>query len=551
MPVDMKKFLWILVIMAVGMISCSRSEQHRQILSEAERIVSVYPDSALLILEELDPKDLKADSLRALYAVVVCTAHKMGETSMVADSLIEFAFEYYKDKDLKSFLQAGDLYAMHRFWIGDGDGSLGLLDSLIGLPDIPTDSKIKLLRSRMLIGGAEFDCKRNIRFIKELQALDTDSVHQTEYLYQLCENYQFAEKNDSALIIIDELIDYSRRNHLENEQFQYTYEKVGILAQLGRYEESNLLVDYILEHAPHNSAIPYLRFWKALNYFNLGNIAQSQQHLAYADSCAASRDDVDKNYYESFAAPLREFLKYRKDGIIGLKQLAILNNSQRNQYQMLELTRLESDKNILKAQNRALLFKSQSERKTYIIVIVSLIGFIMVLGGAWLLQKRKRKIVEAEERAEALQRMVDELKKPSTPTDNQDALRRAMLQQLNIIKMVAETPTEQNRDMLRKISSIDKDSEGPLVNWTNVYEIVDNLHSGFYTKLHSRYGDIISEKEEQAIVLLAAGFSAKEISVITSQSAASVYVRKSSVKKKIGVPEKEDVIAFIRQELSR
>ena len=218
---------------------------------------------------------------------------------------------------------------------------------------------------------------------------------------------------------------------------------------------------------------------------------------------------------------------------------------------MLELTRLESDKNILKAQNRALLFKSQSERKTYIIVIVSLIGFIMVLGGAWLLQKRKRKIVEAEERAEALQRMVDELKKPSTPTDNQDALRRAMLQQLNIIKMVAETPTEQNRDMLRKISSIDKDSEGPLVNWTNVYEIVDNLHSGFYTKLHSRYGDIISEKEEQAIVLLAAGFSAKEISVITSQSAASVYVRKSSVKKKIGVPEKEDVIAFIRQELSR
>ncbi len=547
----MKNSVWILVLVAIGMISCSRSAQQRQVISEAERIVYSYPDSALHLLEDIDPKDLKDDCLMGLYAIVVGTAHKVGENSMVADSLTRFAFEYYRDNDFKRFLQAGDLYALHKFWLGEGNGSLSLLDSLIVLPNVPKDSKITLLRTRMLIGGAEFDCKRNISFIRELQSLDTVSSHQTEYLYQLCENYQYAGKNDSALILIDELIDCAQRNHLENDQFNYTYEKVGILEELGRYEESNRLVDYILEHAPHNSAIPYLRFWKALNYFNLGNFTKSQQHLTYADSCAVSRDDVDNNYYESFAAPLREFLKYRKDGTIGISKLAIFNNSLRNQYQRMEFTRLESDKNILKSENRALTFKSQSERKTYIIVIVALVAFIFVLCGVWLLQKRKRKTVEAEERAETLQRMVDELKKPSALTDNQESLRRAMLQQLNIIKMVAETPTEQNREMLRKISSVDNDSDGSLINWTNVYEIVNNLHSGFYTKLHSRYGDIISEKEEQAIVLLTADFSAKEISVITSQSAASVYVRKSSVKKKLGVPEKEDVIAFLRQEFSR
>ncbi len=547
----MKNSVWILVLVAIGMISCSRSAQQRQVISEAERIVYSYPDSALHLLEDIDPKDLKDDCLMGLYAIVVGTAHKVGENSMVADSLTRFAFEYYRDKDFKRFLQAGDLYALHKFWLGDGNGSLSLLDSLIVLPNVPKDSKITLLRTRVLVGGVEFDCKRNISFIRVLQSLDTVSTRQTEYLYQLCENYQYAGKNDSALILIDELIDCAQRNHLENDQFNYTYEKVGILEELGRYEESNRLVDYILEHAPHNSAIPYLRFWKALNYFNLGNFTKSQQHLTYADSCAVSRDDVDNNYYESFAAPLREFLKYRKDGTIGISKLAIFNNSLRNQYQRMEFTRLESDKNILKSENRALTFKSQSERKTYIIVIVALVAFIFVLCGVWLLQKRKRKTVEAEERAETLQRMVDELKKPSALTDNQESLRRAMLQQLNIIKMVAETPTEQNREMLRKISSVDNDSDGSLINWTNVYEIVNNLHSGFYTKLHSRYGDIISEKEEQAIVLLTADFSAKEISVITSQSAASVYVRKSSVKKKLGVPEKEDVIAFLRQEFSR
>lgn len=111
--------------------------------------------------------------------------------------------------------------------------------------------------------------------------------------------------------------------------------------------------------------------------------------------------------------------------------------------------------------------------------------------------------------------------------------------------MVAETPTEQNREMLRKISSVDSD-KGALVNWTNVYEIIDNLYSGFYSRLHKRYGGILTEKEEQIIVLMMAGFSTKEISVITAQTAATIYVRKTSVRKKLGLHEKEDIVSFLR-----
>ncbi len=54
-----------------------------------------------------------------------------------------------------------------------------------------------------------------------------------------------------------------------------------------------------------------------------------------------------------------------------------------------------------------------------------------------------------------------------------------MLKQLGIIKMVAETPTEQNREMLRKISAIDGETNGELVDWGKVFEMIDNLYSGF------------------------------------------------------------------------
>ncbi|MDE6286111.1 MAG: LuxR C-terminal-related transcriptional regulator, partial [Muribaculaceae bacterium] len=56
------------------------------------------------------------------------------------------------------------------------------------------------------------------------------------------------------------------------------------------------------------------------------------------------------------------------------------------------------------------------------------------------------------------------------------------------------------------------------------------------------------DKEEQIVALMAAGFSTKEMGVITAQTAATIYVRKSSIRKKLGVPEKEDIVAFLRAE---
>lgn len=112
--------------------------------------------------------------------------------------------------------------------------------------------------------------------------------------------------------------------------------------------------------------------------------------------------------------------------------------------------------------------------------------------------------------------------------------------------MVAETPTEQNREMLRKISSIESDTEGELVNWNNVFELINTLYTGFYDRLHAAYGEILTPKEERIIVLMLAGFSTKEISVITAQTTSTIYVRKSSIRKKLGVPEKEDIVTFLR-----
>ena len=86
-----------------------------------------------------------------------------------------------------------------------------------------------------------------------------------------------------------------------------------------------------------------------------------------------------------------------------------------------------------------------------------------------------------------------------------------------------------------------------LVNWNNVFELINTLYAGFYDRLQASFGDVLTPKEKQIIVLMIAGFSTKEISVITGQTTSTIYVRKSSIRKKLGIPEKEDIVTFLRE----
>lgn len=231
-----------------------------------------------------------------------------------------------------------------------------------------------------------------------------------------------------------------------------------------------------------------------------------------------------------------------------LKHVNGLNNRQRERFNRVKASQWETEKGALLQQSRALALKTENQRKTVLILVILILALIGVGIASRVIVTRRQRERENEERIEALQKMVEEYKTAAAQNQeitNSTTLRSVMLKQLGIIKMVAETPTEQNREMLRKISSIDGETNGELVDWQRVFEIIDNLYSGFYGKLHETYGSRLSQKEEQIIVLMLAGFSTKEISVLTGQTTSTIYVRKTSIRKKLGVPEKEDIVNFL------
>lgn len=525
-------------------------QRQAQILSDAERIAYEYPDSALSMLDIIEPFDLSVDSLKTQYYLIKASINDNLGHLRLSDSLIRYSADYYKDKDINRAVRSATLSALYDYWVSGNRNAIKQLDSLANLINLPDSIAVFPLRKRVYWSTKIFDEKGNRPIIKRLISIDKDSTSQQLYKFWLYTDYLFEGQNDSSLIVLNELIDQAVHAKSSTKQFSYEYEKIGTLEELGYFAECLELADKFLEKASGKSIEHYIHLWKSLALFNLGNRNLAIQELNKADSCAVNISEAEKDYYNSFAYVLNIVFDFEKTGRLRLTPIAKISNRQKDNLFRTQCLQQESEQSALISENRRLNLKAKSERQTAVILIIILAGLLITGLLLWYALNRRRKSIEMEEQTEALSKMVEELKSSESSTVGQDPLRRTMLQQLGIIKMVAETPTEQNREMLRKISSIDSDTKGALVNWGNVFEIIDNLYYGFYTRLHNRYGDVLTDKEEQIIILMLAGFSTKEISVITLQTTATIYVRKSSIRKKLGLPEKGDIVVFLKQNVS-
>ena len=553
---NMRHILYVmLVVIALCVVSCTdTASRYNKAINNAERLMQTNADSAMAILDHIDPTNLKVDSLRAKYHYLLAFGHMRQNRSMIGDSLVSFAHKYYSGKDVVRDVRSGTAYAWYKFWVGDTPGAIAMLDSIVSLSNLPDSLAAPTLRVRVLLGASEYQGETLIPFAKRLVAIESDTLRQIEAKYMLLSAYEYAEKLDSALLLSEELIDYARSHKWGDKQFMFELEQAQILGEMGRTDESNRVVEGIFEKSsPDNGAADYLHIQLAMNALNSGNLSLATKELAIADSFAVEFRKEDETYYRSYSNLLRTMIDFKQTGRIKLIYINGLNNRRSERYNRMKASQWESERGALQQQSRALGLKAESEHKTVIILVVSLVALLICGIAAWLIIIRRRREQENEERIEALQKMVDEYK--SVPESGKEelkdssALRVVMLRQLGIIKMVAETPTEQNREMLRKISSIEGETDGELVDWKNVFEMIDNLYSGFYKKLHFKYGDILTPKEEQIIVLMLAGFSTKEISVITGQTTSTIYVRKTSIRKKLGVPEKEDIVEFLRKNI--
>ena len=199
---------------------------------------------------------------------------------------------------------------------------------------------------------------------------------------------------------------------------------------------------------------------------------------------------------------------------------------------------------MLTERNLKLTIKQQQLQITFTYVGI---GLIVVIGSLiYYTRKKKRQVEEKEEELETLRKLAIESQQCTQQKDDR-FFKRILLQQLGVIRMAASNPTTANQELIRRMSEI-VDGQVPvdsLLNWEDLYKTIDYIYDNYYTRLKEKYNNELNEKEIQLCCLLKANFSTKEISIVTGQGVRTVYQRKTVIRHKLGMEEKEDIAGYL------
>lgn len=552
-------FLGLIFVM-LCFVGCRQADAGR-LLRLADAQVGVNVDSIYSLLAKIEEPSQLLGEERLLYGWLRTYVHYRWNNSMAEDSLILPAFNYYiSQNDTAKQLLSYHLKASYLYWLKEYEQSMTVIDSGIVAAKALQDTAevVDMLGEKAYWYVYVWkDYAKAIETFREAIALKEKA--------ELCFSIGIAmglQKEDSASYYMNRSVELAVQagdttkivHYLRNYAQLQAYlikEYAGAIASIRRMEQ------YVKDSAQLSMG----DLVKVEVFLKDGLLDSAQYYLDRERKRAAGSAKFLTE--ENIASVYQAMIDYTRHRTFDVLDVMRYNDSVANALSAVHSTirRKDESKESLSQANLILTVERQEAQLT---LLFSLLLLVLVGGGAFFyIRNRRNRLIEAEERVETLTRLLEEVTKNSETdtigiqtTENDEVasevedgqfFRKILLKQLGIIRLVAKQPTSQNQELLRRISGI-TNHELPvesLLVWEDLYPVIDRVYDSFYTKMMRRFGEMLIDKEQQLCCLLCADFSTKEISVVTQQSIPTIYQRKTNIRKKLGMGEKEDVVEFI------
>jgi len=537
-------------------VGCNDCHGNKKLLAQTDSLLQSRPDSALKLLNSIE-KDVGFSEAEWMQFVWNCAQarYRMG-MSLAEDSLLPEAIHYYRErKDSSRMLDGYLLEASYYKWMKQEERMDEAIENGLDYAIARKDTFWLLLFYR---GKAEVAYQRNdhsqvIELMEKiLQYADKLSVRErSSVFYNLGLNMALIN-HPSSSDYFERSIDMALAAADTASASHYMRNYPTALSNNREYVKSNDLLRRVKRLMPAVGNHVMLQITFAENFLNLHQLDSARYYWnqAWANEQNHGGDKAEGFSVRSALVQLKTVLDYTSGTPLDIITFGRFADSvrveMRDQNSVIE-QQLET-KNNLQRLNYELIIKRQKTRMYSVLVAVLLVGVLLSL--SFYIRNRRKRLAEAEERIDTLTRLLEDAQKASdNQEENSDAFfKKLLLQQLGIIRLVANTPTSQNQALLKLISGISNKEipvEG-LLAWADLYPVIDRLYDGFYSRMVERFGQLLSDKEVQICCLLCAGFSTKEIGVVTQQTSATIYVRKTSIRKKINAGEKQDIVECIR-----
>ena len=547
---------WIVFIMTVALFASCSIRHDRQLIETAEALLYSNRDSAELLLRQVERPERLDDAHLAKYWLLTCDLHANSLKSLSEDSMICWAADYYRyqwvneHSDARSMILSGMEEALYWWWIDNKEKAQEVLQQQKLYADEVAEItgehmwQMVVLRVSAEIAMRDHDYQRVRDYTETLISLnDEKAIHLDEVarIYNALGTVYF------SLGEYDKMEDAFQKAIAQESDSVFVWNVVrrnyaDMLGEIGQTDRAIRMHEDLVSHYRSSNGLPLIE-----SLYSLSRLWLKKGEKQRADRYMREAEDLFQNYKdtndiepstEAGLLAYRQVLDYALHGTFSNMPLAQYNNQWSEDDHVRYRISEAQERSVRDLRERNLYLTISRQRQVILFVSVVFFALAIIVLVLSLSRRRKRMLIEKEEEIETLRNMLAS----SDKTDNKENVRKLMLQQLGIIKTIAGTPTEANQHLLSRLMALNEDTAAALIDWQSIYQTIDLVYDGFYSRLQQRFADVLNEKELQLCCLLRADFSTKEINMLTRQSLQTIYQRKTQVRQKLGLAEGDDII---------
>lgn len=534
----MKHYLSV-IILAICLISCNSHSKHWDTLSQVESYIEERPDSALVVLEQINTSELSCKEEKAKHALLYSMALDKNFVDKTDFEVLQPAIDYYEDNGsttdkLRTYYYQGRIYqnigndalAMESFVnaIEEGENS----------NDILTTARTYFAQSKIYYSLYEWDSfiesnKSAANLFQEAGALNSYA----NCLIRIINGYTLKEDPENALLYIEECKRFL--NTISSSRLGDFYS--SYLTYLIKYGEEQEIIKIISDYM---NAVPASK----IDWLTIANsyikIKRYDDALEAVSQCSNDIEITAGLKYQAIISDIYQHLGRYKESLEAYKKYMAASDSadyavmrqdtkfveERHQLELQTLTERESKK-------RVLLFAT--------ICIILLLGIILWIRTRLKVNRMEKAIAEQEmERYRAMYEQMEEERDNLTNLLAQNDelepdVKTAVGKRLELLNKFFTAYITNNIEIDRKAN---KEMEELLAN-KDTFMVSTKLafagsHPKFIKYLEERG---LTEWEINYCCLYALGLKGKEVGTYIRMR--SHYNNSSEVREKLGINEHE------------
>lgn len=559
-----------------------------------ERLLKEKPDSLALLLEDRDPL-LMSDEDKADYAVWLIQAHSKQRRSLINDTLIHFAVDYYKNIDSPKLLNAYFLAAEQSNWASiDPAEQIQILEEALHVAVEKRDTYIiqqVCVRLMHLYDTSKEKEKLEdlIPVIKKHERMKDDPVANLN----LMRVFSLLSQSDSIIKYAPNAIKVAQEKNASDEEFYIKKEYVEALNSVGQNRKALEVLRGIKRNA-NELKFNYIGTWIAM-----GEVDSARM---YIDSLQTLVDKYrykapeETNIIELCLLIMKTVINTKEGKNYSNRDLGILPDKVMKYTK--QMMRNDRERQFMESKliehNYTLAIEKARLHQVFLwsgIVALVIIGLIITIYQRKLLkkersmQKTKEQLrlhtIQLSENASIIDKNEELIKTLYSQIDDNEDVRQEidiLTKENNTLKEKNEIlhsdikkyshSTEQDQDLdayeklaeqnnklqereryltvqlIRHTEELNKLSRSPRyiddMQWPEVIHAVNQLFDGFSYRLHADF-PLLTEEDIRYCCLLKLRLSTSIIAILTGISPSSVTKRKQRIKDKMNQQRPEEI----------